>query len=131
MEKNEENMTFPEVLTIGTACLEKYDSRLKKQVKGKRPFSRSASVIKRKHDFPCCSFSFATKEEIEQVIDQVLEELIGLENGFVVSEPQPVRPGIQEDTVSHNDVSLSFTYGSNVMENLEVLWVSCWYYPAA
>ena len=127
-------MTFPEVLTIGKACLEKYDSRLKKQVKGKRPFSQSASVIERKHDFPLdrTTFSLATKEEIEQVIDKVLEELIGLENGFVASEPQPVRPSFQyEDIVSHNDVYLRFTYGSNIMHNLERLWVSCWYYPAA
>lgn len=126
-------MTFPEVLTIGKASLEKYDSRLKKQVKGKRPFSQSASVIERKHDFllASSSFSSATKEEIEQVIDQVLEELIGLENGFVVSEPRPVRPSFQEDTVSHNDVYLRFTYGSHIMDNLERLWVSCWYYPAA
>ena len=129
-------MTFAEVLEIGKACLKKYQPRLKNHVKGKRPFSRSASVIERKHDFPLDSttFSLATKEEIERVIDKVLEELIGLENGFVASEPQPVRPvrpSFQEDTVSHNDVYLRFTYGSDIVNNLESLWVSCWYYPAA
>jgi hypothetical protein len=120
-------MTFPEVLAMGKARLEKYELILKDRVKGKRPFSQSAVTIRRKYD---CHGSLASvrAEEIEQVTDALLEELAGVEGGFVISDPEPPKGAPQEGIAAHGELYLSFACGWTGRET-EFLWVRFWYYP--
>jgi hypothetical protein len=119
-------MTFPGVLAMGKASLEKYAPLLKDRVKGKRPFSQSAVAIRKMYT---CRPSLASVSagEIEQVIDAVLEELARVEGGLVISDPEPLLGAAQEDIATHGDLYLSFACGYTGRET-ELLWVRFWYY---
>jgi hypothetical protein len=122
-------MTFSDLLDIGKACLVEYEPRLK--VMGKKPYSQSANAsLCVSHD---CSLSEVTKEEVEQQITMVLDGLVALKDGFVMSEPRSEKAAgsREEEIVSHKDVSLTFVYGYNITKHPStyVLWIRCWYYP--
>jgi hypothetical protein len=120
-------MTFPEVLAMGKAHLEKYAPLLEDRVKGKRPFSQSATAIRKRYN---CGGSLASVcgKEMEPIIDALLEELAGVEGGLVISEPEPLLGAHQEGIATHGDLYLSFACGY-AGEETELLWVRCWYYP--
>jgi hypothetical protein len=121
-------MTFPEVLEIGKACLVNYESRL--EVRGKRPYNGSyARKITRLREVSLLS---ATKETIEAIIGEVLDEMVELKDGFQMSGPPETLPiaGCKKSAeVCQNDLSLSFYYQYNVLDDTSHLRVSCWWYP--
>ena len=119
-------MTFPEVLAMGKARLEKYEPILRDRAKGKRPFSQSAVTIRKNYD---CSPSLAVvrAEEIERVIDDLLEELVAV-GRLVISEPEPLKGAPHEGIAAHGELYLSFACGYTGRES-EILWVRSWYYP--
>ncbi len=122
-------MTFPELLELGKACLVEYEPRLK--VLGQKPWDASAN------DSLCHKYvgfsSGTTSEQMRQVICAVLDRLVDLKNGFVMSGPRYAPSGedtqVQVRSVSHNDLSLSFASGYDQAVNQSAVWVNCWYYP--
>ena len=121
-------MTFTEILALGKARLVAYEPRLK--VKGRKPFSSaSAGVVQRSYD---CSLAAVHKAEVQSVIDAVLDELVAMTEGFVMSDPEPPVKGSgtsDQESVSHNELILTFRYGYDIRTNINRLWVECWYYP--
>jgi hypothetical protein len=127
-------MTFDELLNLGTERLKAYESGL--NVRGKRrPFSGS---VKHVFELRKCNLSTARPEDIKHVIDAVLDQLMELKDGFLMSEPRPdfanrvgFERGYEADSVTHNNLTLTFMHQWEPKPELtEMVRVQCWYYPA-
>jgi hypothetical protein len=120
-------MRFLELLALGKACLVEYEPRLK--VLGQKPWSVSAN------DSLCWKYDgrlpLVTEKEMRGVIRGTLEQLAALD-GFIMSGPQHAIEfeGVYQ-TISHNDLSLTFAEGYHIDLDQPTLRVNCWYYPAA
>ena len=121
-------MTFSEVTEIGKECLVKYEPRLK--VMGKKPYDDHAILLSGHYESD--SLSTATKEAIQEMIGGVLDKLLEMKDGFVMSGSRYTFPikGIEDSAeVCHNKLSLSFTSTFSGIKSTLRLQVDCWYYP--
>lgn len=120
-------MTFAEVLDVGRECLAEYEPRLK--VLGRKPWDASAngSLCQKYVGFS----GSTTSDHMKQSISGVLEGLAALSDSFVMSGPRDtIETTGRIQSISHDDLSLSFACGYVPDDNTTVLWINCWYYPA-
>jgi hypothetical protein len=125
-------MTFPEAVEIARRTLTEYEPRLGGKLKGCRPYTNSAKPLKKEPPYKG-SLSIAPEGDIESAVCAVLDQLLNLDGGFWMSEPQPMQPGNAEvATVAHNDLRLRLSYRYEVAPDYRTycLWVEGWYYPA-
>ncbi len=118
-------MTFSELLRLAEACLIEYEPRLK--ILGKKPWDASANgSLCREGPGP---LSDVTEREMKSVICAILDRLATL-NGFVMSGPKSKDIEGVHQTLSHNNLSLTFEDVFDAYSSLNTLRINCWYYPA-
>ena len=119
-------MTFDAVVEVGKEKLEEYEPRLK--IQGQRPYSQSANELQQRYE---CSLPAVGKEDIKLMVSSVLEGLVNLKDGFVMSEPpngllspSVGRASVLRGVATHNLLNLLFTneYDPRTDKGILTVW---------
>ena len=122
-------MTFDNLCRLGRTCLKEYRPHV--NVLGMEEYnpSRGPIEIRRTYERTLASFD---ESEMRHEISKVLDQLVALKNGFVVSGPEFLVPPVRVESanVVVDNLCLTFTYGSDQKALTQILHIVCWYYPA-
>jgi hypothetical protein len=119
-------MTFPEVDRLAKACMIDYEPQLK--VLGRKPWDVSANNSLCWHGPG--PLSVLTERELKSIICSILNRLAALDE-FIMSGPQSNDIEEVYQTVSHNNLSLTFVDAHDTPSDLDIVRVNCWYYPVS
>ena len=120
-----------EINQVAYDILMEYESRLKIKVRGAKPYDgQNAKRIARHYK----DSLLPGRGMVEVMVRGVLDELLALNDGFWISEPESEALTPRDSTlkwsIDRSGIKVTFDYWYCVSDDQQQLWVKCWYFPA-
>jgi hypothetical protein len=122
------SMTFDGFVKLADEKLREYEPLLRQKVMGTKPYNKSYSIsLCRQVEEP------VPNDSIKRIVCEVLDELLALDSGFWMSEPEIDRTvrivlgGYEMQTVRNGNFNLTLTHGMAIASGKWHYTVSCSY----